>query len=182
MGMPRKSVLTVVFLLSMVRSVVLQVHIDSKDLYERVTEGLIETKKQHPTSTAKIYTMLDQVDKLYSYIKQMKRENDSLKQELQNHHNDSSALKSENEEVKGRLSKAKQSLMAVKNVFEKTNNKLEHEKNRVKHLEDEQKTLLARIDQLESDYQKKEAKNNHHKAGERQMQQDELLTFSSALW
>ena len=53
------------------------------EAYNKITDGLITIRKQFPTVQPRVYSLLDQVDKLYKTAKQNALETADLKKKLQ---------------------------------------------------------------------------------------------------
>ena len=56
---------------------------DAATAYGKITEGLIDLRKQFPTAQAKVYVLLDQVEKLYNIAKSSSGECVTLRKRLQ---------------------------------------------------------------------------------------------------
>jgi chromosome segregation ATPase len=116
-------------------------------LYKKVAEGLISIRKEYPQCQPKIYSMLDQLDKLYSIAKNDGQKTQSLEKRIQEKVAENTTLKSELSQIKGDMHNVRKSLETAKSSLDQ---KLEEDRTRIQSMTQERSTLLNKIAQLEA--------------------------------
>lgn len=102
------------------------------EAYNKITDGLITIRKQFPTVQPRVYSLLDQVDKLYKTARQNALETADLKKKLQE-----------------RQSEAREQIDAAKKLIENTKTELakkfEEQGARLQTLQAERDQLLTKV-------------------------------------
>ena len=119
---------------------------DMQDLYKTIANGLIGIRKDYPASQPKVYSLLDQVEKLYTTAKGAEEKRSKLKDQLRAKVTENVALKTELTALRSEVSTVKKAIETTKNDVDQ---KLEEERLRVDELLQERKMLQAKLTELE---------------------------------
>lgn len=116
------------------------------DIYKKVTNDLIEIKKQYPTTQPKVYAILDHVDKLFTTVKTSEQKKLVLEKSIQDKVAENIALKQELATLRGDISSARKSLESAKVEL---NKKMDEHRSQAQQLVQERKDLLGKLNAME---------------------------------
>lgn len=120
-----------------------------QDLYKKIGDDLITIRKEFSGAQPKVFSVLDQIDKMYSITKSTMQKNQDLSKDLKRHAAENLWLKNEVVNVRKELSSAKQTIEATQNSLEDVHTKLEDEKKEARLLAQEKNTLEDKVQNLE---------------------------------
>jgi septal ring factor EnvC (AmiA/AmiB activator) len=119
-----------------------------KDLYKKIGDDLVTVRKDFTAAQPRIYSVLDQIDKLYNLAKDTVHRRKTVKKSLKEKIAEIKKLHSE-------LSVLKSELGSVKQRLDTTNKQLESEKVHLSQLSKEKGDLLGKVKKLEVQRMKK---------------------------
>lgn len=120
-------------------------------LYKQITNELINIRKDFAGAQPKVYTILDQVDKMNNLTKAMYQKRLALESQMNNSSSNTKSLREENKTLKAEVSTLKQKLDVTTKFLEHTNKQLNSEKQRAAKHSKEKKDLQGKISQIESE-------------------------------
>jgi chromosome segregation ATPase len=119
-----------------------------QELYRNISQDLVDIRKEYVGAQPKVYSLLDQVDKMYTLAKKAVQGSSDQKKDMQNKHSEVVALKSENNNLKKELESSRQALDVTKGSLDATFKKLESEQAHVKQASREKEDLIKQIGSL----------------------------------
>jgi len=127
-----------------------------QDLYKKIGDDLIALRKEFVGAQSKVFSVLDQIDKMYNITKSTIQKNQELVKTVKRHVTENTWLKNEVVSVRKELSTAKKTLESAQNSIDDAHVKLANEKEQAQLLVQEKSKLADRVQDLET--QKKVAK------------------------
>jgi predicted nucleic acid-binding Zn-ribbon protein len=118
-----------------------------QETYKKIADGLLDVCKQHAEARPKIYSILDQINKLSSTAQTLAQNHHNLEKILQEKNHENQALKKELVAIRSDVSNARKSLEVAKIELSK---KMEEHKVQAQQLVQERKDLLGKINTLEA--------------------------------
>jgi len=129
-----------------------------QDLYKKIGDDLIAIRKEFVGAQSKVFSVLDQIDKMYNITKSTLQKNQELAKTVKRHVTENAWLKNEVVSVRKELSSAKKTLESAQNSIDDAHVKLANEKEQAQLLVQEKSKLADRVQDLEM--QKKVAKKS----------------------
>ncbi len=120
-------------------------------LYKQMTNELIGIRKDFAGTQHRVYTLLDQVDKMYNVTKNLHQRKNDLFAQINNTSSSYQKLAAENKKLKSELATAKQKFDITFKELEKTHKQLASEQERITQRSQERRTLQKKLAQFEQD-------------------------------
>lgn len=156
--MKKMLLLLAVLIISTQQTIAKKTEIQISKIYNNVSKDLLSLKKEHPQTQPKVYSLLDQVCKMYKLSKNSIGKKKLLKNKLSTSNKESSILKVENLTLKTNIKKLITKLNLTKKDLETKTKKLtknnlmltivnkekESMQGQLKELQEEQKQLILK--------------------------------------
>ena len=107
------------------------------DLYKNIGNDLMYIRKEITAAQPKVYSILDQVDKMYNLAKVTAEKQHNLNAMLKNQSSESNKLYAEINTLKSKIAANEEELINTRKKLEYTNNALEKEKANISRLSQE---------------------------------------------
>ncbi|MFH1831706.1 MAG: hypothetical protein ABH827_02780 [bacterium] len=138
-------------------------------IYKSIEEQLVEIRKEHPTTQQKIYTILDQVNRLSSLASSSGTRIQHLEKEIKTKESEFNIIQDE-------LIKSKKSAQETEDKIKTLANNFEQEKKLAQQLAQEKKKTELLATQQKKDYAQEQAHKQEHanlleKLGQNQIQE-----------
>ena len=121
-----------------------------QQLYKSIGDQLVTIKKEHPSTQQKVYSILDQVNKMYALAKSTTKEKELLKNDIKIKESESLVLQDE-------LLKAKKASLDHVYKLKEISENLEKEKRERTRLSEEKKKMLEQKKEKQKEKELKKA-------------------------
>lgn len=145
------SVLLVLSLIGIIRSVEAKSFSQIQDLYKKIGEDLGNLRKEYTVGQPKIYTILDRIDRMYNLTVGIHKKKKNFKKLAKENLGEVSVLREENKILKNELLGIQQRADITSKKLEVVGKQLELEKNQTSKLAQEKGDLTSKIKQFESE-------------------------------
>ncbi len=120
-------------------------------LYKQITNELMDIRKEFAGAQPKVYSMLDQIDKMNNMTKTIYQKKRSLEAQIDTINSNTKSLRDENKALKAETISLKQKLDVTNQFIEATNKQLDSEIKRAAKRSKEKKDLQGKISQIENE-------------------------------
>lgn len=118
-------------------------------LYKKIGDDLIAIRKEFVGAQSRVFSVLDQIDKLYNITKSTLQQNQELSQTIKKQATENTWLKNEVLSVRKELSSTKKTLETAQSSVDEVHAKLAQEKEQAQLLAQEKNKLAGRVEDLE---------------------------------
>jgi len=120
-----------------------------QSLYKKIGDDLIAIRKEFVGAQSRVFSVLDQIDKMYNITKSTLQQNQELSQTIKKQATENTWLKNEVLSVRKELAATKKTLETAQSSIDDAHTKLAQEKEQAQLLAQEKSKLVGQVEDLE---------------------------------